>query len=85
MQMTVSTNEQGAVIVPLKQLLETQEYKMRIIDGELIVYPAHLKLYEVVTKEQLAKAILERASKRKPDPNAIQIPDEALRRENMYD
>lgn len=85
MQATISKNEQGVVRIPIEDLMETPQYKMRIIDGELIVYPAHLKLHQVVTPQQLAKAFSERPKRRPAQDNPVQIPDEALRRENMYE
>ncbi len=83
----IEKNNLGAISLPLTALdsSETREFKIKVVGDELIIYPAHLKFYEVATPQQRANLLLERLSHEKPDPNAPQIPDEAFRRENIYE
>jgi hypothetical protein len=83
----IEKNDLGAFTLPRAALdnLETREFKIKVVGDELIIYPAHLKFYEVATPQQRANLLLERLSHEKPDPNAPQIPDEAFRRKNIYE
>jgi hypothetical protein len=75
---------QDVLVVPFEPS-EAQKFKTVLVGKELIIYPDHLKFYQVATPQQRAQKILDRLARRKPNPSAIQIPDEALRRENMYE
>jgi hypothetical protein len=83
----IEKNTLGAISLPLTALdsSDTREFKIKVVGDELIIYPAHLKFYEVATPQQRANLLLERLSHEKSDPNAPQIPDEALRRKNIYE
>jgi hypothetical protein len=82
----IEKNNLGAISLPLTALdsSDTREFKIKVVGDELIIYPAHLKLYEVATPEQQAKLIEEWANSKKSDTPS-QIPDEALRRKNIYE
>jgi hypothetical protein len=64
---------------------ETREFKIKVVGNEFIVYPAHMKFFEIATPQQRADVLLERLAVHKPNEAAPQIPDEALRRENIYE
>jgi hypothetical protein len=83
----IEKNNLGAISLPLTALdsSDTREFKIKVVGDKLIIYPAHLKFYEVATPQQRANLLLERLSHEKSDPNAPQIPDEALRRKNIYE
>ncbi len=64
---------------------ETREFKIKVVGNEFVIYSAHMKFFEVATPQQRANLLLERLAHNKPNPDAPQIPDEALRRENIYE
>ncbi len=64
---------------------ETREFRIKVVGNEFVIYPAHMKFFEVATPQQRANLLLERLAHNKSNPDAPQIPDEALRRENFYE
>ncbi len=85
MEMTVTRAEHVAIVAPFEPIDDAREFKTVLVGEELLIYPAHLKFYQVATPKQRAQRLLDRLARRKLDPEAIQIPDEAFRRENMYE
>ena len=83
MQTTIEKMKQKVIIVPLEHD-SAREFKIQVVGDELIIYPAHLKFYEVATPEQQA-LFLEEWANRKKSSTPSQIPDEALRREHLYE
>lgn len=64
---------------------DTRDFKVKVVGDEFIIYPAHMKFFGIATPQQRANLLLERLAHNKPDPDATQIPDEALRREHIYE
>jgi hypothetical protein len=63
---------------------ETREFKIKVVGNEFIVYPAHMKFFEIATPQQRANLLLERLAHTKPKEDEPQTSDEAFCRENMY-
>jgi hypothetical protein len=83
MQTTLTQNEQGVIVVSLEKPT-TQAYKIQVVGTELVIYPAHLKFFEVATPEQQARFLEEWANSPKSAVPS-QVSDESLRREHLYE
>jgi hypothetical protein len=74
---------QDVLVIPFEPK-EAQEFKTVLVGSELVIYPAHLKFYEVATPEQQAKWLETWANSPK-SKQPSQISDESLRREHLYE
>ncbi|MBI3947805.1 MAG: hypothetical protein HY321_17930 [Armatimonadetes bacterium] len=83
----VEVNEAGALTLEPEVLGHVKPHTRYLVErdnGTLVLRPAEkLPFWATATPEERARAILEYASRKRPP--APDLPDEALRRENIYD
>jgi len=87
MSQIVEVNEEGALYLPPELLAHAKprtRYEVKVEGQTLILSPVAdtRPFWETATPEERAEAFRQWALSHKDGPN---LPDEALRRENMYD
>lgn len=90
MSQIVEVNEDGGLYLPAKVLEQVKPHRRFVVqpvNGMLILQPEHtaLPFWATATPEEWVQNFREWLASMRKEESGPPLPDEALRRENMYD